>query len=217
MIRISEAVYNIIKAKPYLEYALYKELINTSALAREIRPEVEAMCLKNVTTSAIVMALKRLQPDIDFQFATTNISGKLNNAIVRSGLSGFTYSNSSSLAGKVAQLVSLYHDAPHSFIISTRGSFETSIVITTNLADDVKHVLQGENLIKQIDSLSGIIIKLDKTVLHNPGSYYEITKALAWEGINVIELFSTYRELVIIIESAVIDDAFRVLKNYFLT
>lgn len=217
MIRISDTVYNIIKTKPYLEYALSKGLVNISALARELKPEVEAACLKPVTTSAIIMALNRFEPTITQQFETSNVRGKLQNVIVRSGLVEFTFLNSETLFNRITQLINLYHETPHSFITFTRGTFETTLIASSTSRDDICQVMQPEKLVKEINNLSSITIKLDQAVLRNPGTYYEILKALAWEGINVIEVFSTYRELIVLFDSEVIDDSFRVLKHYFLT
>lgn len=217
MIRISDTVYNIIKSKPYLEYALSKGLVNISALARELKPEVEAACLKPVTTGAITMALNRLEPTIIQQFETSNVRGKLHNVIVRSGLVECTFLNSDTLFDKITQLINLYHETPHSFFTLTRGTFETTLIASSASRDDIFLAMKTEKLVKEIDNLSSITIKLDQSVLHNPGTYYEVLKALAWEGINVIEVFSTYRELVVLFDSSVIDESFRVLKHYFFT
>lgn len=216
MIRISEAVHGLIKARPYLEFALQQGLINYSALARQIRPEVEARCLKPVTTSAVVMALKRLEPLLVSQFQATSVQGKLTDMIVRSGLVELTYANSPTLAQTVHKLLDTYHGVPDNIMTYTQGNFETSLVVSQSITTVIKQNLKPEKLVKEIGNLASIAIKLDKTITTNPGSYYEVLKVLAWENINLIEIFSTYRELVILFNSQDIDEAFRVLKKYFM-
>ena len=64
---ISSVVENIIKEKPYLEEALAQVLINISSLARAIQPEIEAATKKEVREGAIIMAIKRIHPILQFE------------------------------------------------------------------------------------------------------------------------------------------------------
>ena len=65
MLTIPNAVEEVVKNKPFLEGALIEGLINLSALARSIKSEVESRVGKDVTESAIVMALNRLVPKLE--------------------------------------------------------------------------------------------------------------------------------------------------------
>lgn len=60
MITIPEVVAELVSKKPFLEEGLSRGLINLSALARELQPQIEKRLYKNVQTGAIVMALKRI-------------------------------------------------------------------------------------------------------------------------------------------------------------
>ena len=59
MITISQIVYSIIENKPFLEEGLKKGIINLSALARFIKPDIEKKLQKKVKTGAIIVALDR--------------------------------------------------------------------------------------------------------------------------------------------------------------
>jgi hypothetical protein len=48
-----------------------------------------------------------------------------------------------------------------------------------------------------------------------PGIYSYLLKALAWEGINVVEVVSTLNEFTIVLEEGMIDDAFSIIKRLF--
>ncbi|MFQ8807075.1 MAG: hypothetical protein ACLR8Y_21010 [Alistipes indistinctus] len=60
MLTIPNAVEEVIKKKPFLEGALVEGLINLSALARQLKPEIEKQVGKAVNDSAVIMALNRL-------------------------------------------------------------------------------------------------------------------------------------------------------------
>ena len=61
--------------------------------------------------------------------------------------------------------------------------------------------------------LSAITLILPKEAVFVPGVYYSVLKALAWEGINFVEVVSSYTELTIILQNSNVDRAFSVLKN----
>lgn len=73
MITVPEATKNIISRSRYLTEAMSKGIINNSSLARYIKPEVEEMLVKKVSTSAIIMALNRLSSEIKPKYSTKNI------------------------------------------------------------------------------------------------------------------------------------------------
>ena len=57
MLTIPNAVEEVIKKKPFLEGALVEGLINLSALARQLKPEIEKQVGKAVNDSAVIMAV----------------------------------------------------------------------------------------------------------------------------------------------------------------
>ena len=56
MLTIPNAVEEVIKKKPFLEGALVEGLVNLSALARQLKPEIEKKVGKEVNDSAVIMA-----------------------------------------------------------------------------------------------------------------------------------------------------------------
>ena len=64
---ISSVVENYIKTKPFLLSALSQGIINLTSLARNISEELENELGKDIKQGAVIMALKRLSEDLDFQ------------------------------------------------------------------------------------------------------------------------------------------------------
>ncbi len=85
MITVPEATEKIIKRSRYLSEAISKDLINTSSLARYIKPEIEQMLIKKVSTSAIIMSLKRLKGSIENPTSFQNLFTKTPEITVRMG------------------------------------------------------------------------------------------------------------------------------------
>lgn len=73
MITVPEATEKIVKRSRYLSEAMSKDLINLSSLARYIKPEIEEMLIKDVSSSSIMMALKRIQKKLDTPTSFQNL------------------------------------------------------------------------------------------------------------------------------------------------
>lgn len=85
MLTVPEATEKIVKRSRYLSEALSKDLINISSLSRYIKPEIEEMLLKKVSTSAIIMALKRLSKNLETPTSFQNLFTKTPEMTVHSG------------------------------------------------------------------------------------------------------------------------------------
>ena len=104
---IAQIVESIIKQKPFLVESMIDGLVNISSLARQIQPDIERELHKEVQTGAVVMALKRLVPNL--QIIQASKLGKMlsgiGDIIVRSDLSDYSYKNSDSLKLRQMELM----------------------------------------------------------------------------------------------------------------
>lgn len=215
MITIPETVEQIISGSPFLEEALTEGIINYSALARKIRPEIERRLLKDVQIGAILMALRRLSK----RFKPTNTLKKIiqsnNDLIVRSNLIEFVIPNVEFTTDMHKNLIKLAEQEEQFFTTITEGVFETTIIASNDLYEAIKTLLPAEKITAQLTNLSSITIHLPTNNVYAPGLYYFFLKSIAWEGINVIEVVSSYTELTIVLDNKDVDRAFSVLKKLF--
>jgi hypothetical protein len=217
MITISEILEDMVKQKPFVEQALADGLLNLSAFSRQVKPEIEKTLKKPVTDASIIMSLKRLVPTISItdHKKIEKATRGFGDIIVRSSLSDFTYKNSETLFEKQGHLIMMLKDERDIFYTISRGVFETTIVISTNFADEAKHIFRDETLISSTASISSITLRLPKDNLKIPGLYYFVFKQIAWEGISVLEAISTTNELSIIVRDKDVDRVFSVIKKSY--
>ena len=135
MISIPVAVEEVVKKKPFLEGALVDGLINLSALARQIKPEVEERIGKTVNDSAVIMALNRLVPRLELMSAMKikNVVENMGDIVVRSNLSDFTFLNTSTLYGLQARLLNEVHSLKNVFCTFSQGIYETTLVVSDSI------------------------------------------------------------------------------------
>lgn len=189
-------------------------IINSSALAREIKAQIQKTLYKTVEIGALAMAIKRLETKLRKEKVKLEPLLKIFGDItVRLNLSEFTFINTPSLAGKQKELLQELGNEKNIFLTATQSLVQTTLIINSQFKNKLEKIYQGEKIISNIDNLSAITLTLSEETIKTPGVYYAILKTLAWYGINIIEVVSSFNELTIILESSSVDQAFSVLKN----
>lgn len=215
MTSIPTVVEEIIKKKPFLESALIEGLINLSALARKLKPEVEKQAGRTVNDGAIIMALNRLVPRLELlsNVKFQKVIEKIGDIVVRSNLADLTYRNSRSLFGGQAKLLDHVLQTKEAFCTFSQGIGETAIVLSSELVPAAEEIFRNERQIAKSVSLSSITIKLPAENSIYPGVYYYIFKELAWDNINMVELISTTNEFTVVVNDNDIHRAFSILMD----
>lgn len=215
MITISEAVNEVVSRKPFLEEALASGLINLSSLARMIHPEINKRMNKQVKQGAIVMALKRLKPNVNFQInlRVKKVINLLGDITVRSNLGDYNFKNSPTLVSCQTKLLELISSRKEIFYAFSQGIYETTLILSDVIEEEVLKIFKDENLTNKTKMLSSITIKLPEENSQVFGVYYHILKKLAYEGINILEMVSTTHEFTVIVADKDVDGAFSVLKR----
>jgi hypothetical protein len=215
MVTIPSAVEEVVKKKPFLESALVNGLINLSALARMIKPEIEKRVGKEVNDSAVIMALNRLVPRLELM-ASMKFNRVLKNVgdiIVRSNLADFAFENSATLHERQAELLERVSSLKDVFCTFSQGINETTIVVSTSIVPVVNEIFKDETCVAQTGNLSSITIKLPTENSVCPGVYYYIFKELAWDNINIAEVISTTNEFTVVVSDEDIHRAFSILME----
>lgn len=214
MIRVSEAVQSIVQSSPLLEDGLSRGIISYSALARDLRPQIEKKLIKSVTRGSIVMALKRISKSLKIKQKKIDQIINLNGLTVRSNLVELTYANSDTMAEKPKKVYSICEKRKDVFCSISQGVRETMIVASEEVENEIKNIFRNERTIARIGDISAITTLMNKDSLVTPGVYYFVLKLLAWNDINIIDVISTYSELTVMVANKDIDRAFTILRNY---
>ncbi|MDR0543878.1 MAG: aspartate kinase [Odoribacteraceae bacterium] len=215
MYSIAQVVENIVKHKPYLSESLAAGIINISALARQIQPEVQRTLAKTANVGAIVMALNRLIPYLQVreQGQLNKLLGNMGDLILRGNLCDYTFKNSPSLLKNHVRVLGEIAREEDVFYTMVHGVFETNLVVSDSVEKIVNDYFAREQCIFKQGGLSSVTLKLPKGNILQPGLYYCIMKELSWEGINLIEVVSSTNEFTVVVDNAFIDKALVVLKN----
>ncbi|WP_452222972.1 hypothetical protein [Lacinutrix chionoecetis] len=212
---IASCVEEIIVSSPFLEEALVRDIINYSALAKDLNSSISKILRKPVKDGAIMMALRRYNQPTNVENSTKlkKVFKSLGDITVRSNLSDFTFQNSKTLIhshSKVLEKINTNHNIFYGF---TRGVLESNIIISSIEKGSVLNIFKDETLIGLQDNLSAISLNLPRGNSKIAGLYYQIFKRLAWENVTLYEVISTTNEFTILVEDHLVDKAFSVIKS----
>ncbi|WP_047547180.1 hypothetical protein [Psychroserpens sp. Hel_I_66] len=212
---IASCVQEIIISSPFLEEGLSREIINFSALAKDLNKPISNMLRKPVKNGAIMMALRRYQQPLNLENSNRlkTTFKALGDITVRSNLSDFTFQNSKTLIRSHSQILEKISANSQIFYAFTRGILESNIIISSSEKESITNAFKNETLIGSKDKLSAISIYLPNGNSEIAGLYYQIFKRLAWENITLYEVVSTTNEFTIVVEDDLVDKAFSVIKR----
>ena len=215
MITVPEVVEELVRKSPFIDEALSDGMINTSALARRLKPQIEDILLKTVTEGSIVMALKRLaQTRVNTKNEFNAVFQQVPDMIVRSNLVEVTVPHTIESRQAIQRILQTIGEKKNALFIVTQGVFETTMIISTDLLSLVNEQV-GKERVAYFDNISSITIALPESTVPASGIYYQILKSLALEKISIVEVASTYTEFTIMLRNDDVERAFSTLKRLF--
>ena len=213
MITVPQNVADIVNDSPYIGDALSRDLINVSALAREIRPQVETELMRRVSHASVVMALKRFegQKTREVILHPAEFFGDMS---IKSDLNGITIANSLKLSKKLVNIrASSNNTISSDYMTVVRGNWTTTIIFSDGLKEYIKKELEDVELLHEYDDASAVTLRY--TELHNetPGMVQYPLQLIAWRGISLYQVVSTLDELTIIVRQDDIERCFQALRT----
>jgi hypothetical protein len=214
MITIPGKVEELVNQSPFLREAMTDKLINLSALARQLQPQIEKELIKDVSESAVFIALQRYAASMK-PFYHENPADYLANLGIKSDLFELTVENSPELLGKLSRLAKSIEDRHAALFVFTQGQHETTIITSKALELEIRAALKGMNITGTIPELTGITLQRTHDQIKTTGLLQFPLRILAWEGISVVEIITTLHEMMIIIQTFDVDRAFTSIRQGF--
>ena len=126
MLTIPNAVEEVIKKRTVFGGSgLSRGWFNLSALARQLKPDIEKKVGRPVNDSAVIMALNRLVPRLELMSAMKfkKVVENIGDIIVRSNLADYAFVNSPTLFAKQGTSAGAYQHDEGCFLYLFTGNF----------------------------------------------------------------------------------------------
>ena len=170
---VAKQVHAWIRERPYLTYALKKDLINFSSLARMIQKDLD---IKNF--DAVIVAIRRYQKDIDIIKSTGK---EIIDILKKSKLEIRT--------GVNVYIVRDTRDIGKPYLHLIKGSAATTVITEERL--DIPSIRKKENMLE-------VRIISPPDVETSTGFVAYVCSALAEKGINIEESYSCYTDTIFV-------------------
>ena len=212
---IPQITAELIKRSPYIQEGLQDGLINITALARHLKPDIEQLVGKSVKEGSIIMAINRMptEREIYIEKQVFKFLNNIRNVSVRSDLVDYTYRVSPTLLENQLELFKQLQEHPDNFFSISRGIYETTLIVSIELERSLHKIFKKEHLISSKQDLAAAILMLPPKNVEISGIYYYILKQVAWQGINLVEMISTTNEFTLVVQRKYINDLLKVLMD----
>jgi len=212
MLKVADAIRELVHENPFLEFGLAHKLCNLSQLAKFLEPLVEIRTQKEVSIAAITMALSRLQKTQHARQSNMAAFSIQEMRIYRN-LATQSYPKTSCNIQAIHKIQDVCQELGLYFVLSESAS-EVTFIFDKEARDTVSRYMKEVPLYRN-DHVSSISIKFDEKFIWIPGHLYSILQKLNFQNINLIEVSSTYTEFVLFLEDKDIQRAFDTLQRCF--
>lgn len=210
MIRISDAVKELVLHDGYVIEGIQKGLINLSQYAKRIQPVVEERCMKPVRLGSVVVALTRIAENISGQELAPKV--RIDRFSVTSNLYEVTYERTQESISAIRSLTSKLEKTEEFFTI-TQGMHEITIICSEQLKDQIQSAVHISPKVLLPD-LVALSVRFPDSYLEVPNTLYSLVRILALRHINVMEIISTYTELTFVLMKEEMKTAIEALEAY---
>jgi len=209
---IAQIVEELVLQQPFLADVLQRGLISYSALADELLPRAQHETKREVKHAAVMMALRRFAEKLERQeLKTPSFTGT--DVMIRSNLFEMTVANTKGAFEAVHAFRERIAYDQGELLTVTQGLYELTIISNKQHLPALKDALQGETVKNVIENLSLLTVRIPDDALETPGYFYTLTKAFAWENINIIEIVSTLTEMTYALHDKDVPRAYKVVKG----
>ncbi len=213
MRKISEAVETIVEGHPALSFGIHHRLLNLTKLARFLRASVEAQTRKEVSESAVLMSLSRLQRRWTRSRPQKTDSLVLDKVSIVSGLCSVTLAKTQTTHRELNRVFTAVQEQ-NGFITITEGLRETTVIVEEENFARLRKALSSRPKIIH-HQVASVGMTFSERYLSVKGVLHQLLEQIALQNINVLEVASTATEFYIYVEEKDVEIAFASIFHRF--
>jgi hypothetical protein len=195
-----------------MQEAINQKIVSYNKLAKILKLEIEEELGKNVKHSAIVMALRRSSEKIEKTISKPKFSYSIET--IKTDIFYLVLEDSPDLYNKLATLYPIINYKKGGLLNVVQGNYEVAVVTNSKYKEKVLDILFDENILETIDDLVSISLTYSKDFLFTPGILYDVSRFLAWENINAIDVILTKTEFSLIVNKNDLMRCYKILGRF---
>ncbi|MBS1266402.1 MAG: hypothetical protein MAG795_00369 [Candidatus Woesearchaeota archaeon] len=208
---ISEATRKVLKSYPYLDGFLKKELANTNAVARFIKPKVKKLIQKEkINDQAIVMAIIRYCQDLEKNLAKSVLKAVASSTLtLKTDMMYLNIEKSFQNIKIIENFSKQINWNQGEVFYFVQGIAEILVVLDKINYEKFKEKLKNQEIKLQFPSVAVVVIR---SPIDSPGVIHFLTKDIAEAGIS-IEMITLTRDTIMFCDERNATRLLEILKN----
>ena len=199
MVTISHVVTKLVDERIYLHEALSKRIASYGSVAKYLKPDIEKELGKEVEHFAIVTALRRYADKLTTRFNDVVFDTSHSEVNLKTHIIDINVLKTQDLFDKLKRFYDLIDFQKGDILHIIYGRTQVAIVTNERYKDRILKLLQNQHIKKIQENLVALSFTVGKERIEKPGVLFKITRSLAWENINVIEIISVDLDIAFIL------------------
>jgi aspartokinase len=213
MVTISHIVNKLVDERIYLHEALSKGIASYGSVAKHLKPEIEKELGKEVEHSAIVTALRRYSEKLTTKLKDVKFNTKNSEVNLKTHIIDINVVKTQELFDKLKRFYDLINFEKGDILHIIYGRTHVAIVTNERYKEKILNLLQNQKIKKIEENLVALSFTVGKERIDKPGVLFQITRSLAWENINVVEIISVDVDITFIIEKKDANKGYNALEK----
>ncbi|OLS15133.1 MAG: hypothetical protein RBG13Loki_1229 [Promethearchaeota archaeon CR_4] len=211
----AEATRKVVSGRPSIIDALREEIVNYTALAERLYPEILAITRKEkVNVEAIKMALMRYADTLQAEkkILEQNIAGVLARSVLelKNNLASITVKQGS-VFSKVREI---FNQIPKlRFFQLSQGTTTFTIIADQSNLRDVSQLFASEEIITVCEDQSALILVSPLDILQVSGIIAYLSADLAREEVNITQIISCHTDTIFLVSRKDAMKAYKILEE----
>ena len=190
-----------------------RNIINFGGLAETLKPEIEKELNKKVKLLAVSMALRRFHENNKAKTFRRIILKEESDLSIKSHLFEISVQKSATIFSTLTKLYEKVNFSLGDMLNIIQGNYEVLIISNMKYEQDFLKILSREKIELINKNLAALSIKMPKECVSSPGFFFIITKTMAWENINIVDMVNTATELTLILNKEDVTKAYNLLQD----
>jgi len=213
---ISRLVREIVFSEPMLTYCIASGIVNYSKLAKKIQQLISELLEREVSVSAVKMALIRIAEKVKQERLQAGTS--ILNILARSSLEVRTGITIITLrSGKALESMNILAKLARKsrFMAIMQSVMAVTIVLDNETAEEFIKNLNSPNEVLHVQKdHAAVVIVSPQEIMYVPGVLAYITSILAQNDVNIVHIESCYTDTIIIVSKKDLLKAFQILSKH---
>jgi len=207
---ITKSVRAIVDNDLSFQDALQRGYCNLSAMARIIKPSIDAIAGTDVSMESIVTALKRTRREYKLPYASVAPIVAGSKISLKTDVAKLSIAKNRKTIEKIAKPLTQYYD---SFISVTESVNSVTLIFDQLILERMKNVFDGDDVLEVEGNLAAIIVQSPEEIIKTPGCALIFYNQLARRHVNIEDTVSCYTDTIMLVNMNDVAKAFNALTE----